>query len=109
MQGLARRTTIALEIEPVNEWPEPTIPDDLAKALQTKSDVWPLWKDITPMARWDWIRWIRSTNNPETRAKRIDVAFSKLRNGSRRPCCFNRTMCTDPTVSKSGVLMNAVR
>lgn len=64
-----------------------------------------LWKRVTPIARWDWIRWIQSTKNPQTRKKRIDVEFSKLSKGMKRPCCFNRSMCCDPYVSKNGVLL----
>ena len=63
------------------------------------------WKEVTPAAHWDWIRWIRATNNPETSAKRIRVGCSKLKSGMSRPCCFNRSMCTDPEVSKGGVLV----
>ncbi len=95
---------VAIEMESTKNWPEPAIPDDLQAALDADSEAYELWRTVTPMARWDWIRWIRSTNNPETRAKHIVVAFSKLKNGTRRPCCFNRSMCTDMTVSKSGVL-----
>ena len=57
------------------------------------------------MARWDWIRWINATAQQETRKRRIEVAFSKLKSGMRRPCCFNRGMCTEPYVSKNGVLL----
>lgn len=97
--------TVTLEIEPIKEWPEPEIPDDLQTALTADAKARTLWMDITPMARWDWIRWIRATNKQETRKRRIGVAFSKLKAGERRPCCFNRTMCTEPYVSKSGVLL----
>lgn len=99
-----RTTTVTLE--PIKEWPEPEIPVDIRKALAADHDAYAVWTDITPMARWDWLRWIRSTHNPETRKRRIEVACSKLKNGSRRPCCFNRTECTDPSVSKSGVLID---
>jgi hypothetical protein len=97
--------TVSVVIEHIKEWPDPQIPTDLKKALSFTPKVHALWKDITPMARWDWIRWIRATKNPETRAKRIKVACSKLSKGTRRPCCFNRTMCTVPEVSKNGVLL----
>lgn len=96
--------TVKLAIEPSNEWPEPKIPEDLETALLADKRAHSLWIDITPMARWDWIRWIRATKEQKTRAKRIQVAFSKLKSGARRPCCFNRTMCTEPYVSSGGVL-----
>ena len=97
--------TVMLEIEPSSEWPEPKVPADLKNALAVASQANTLWMDITPMARWDWIRWIGSTKNPETRKHRIDVTFSKFKDGKRRPCCFNRTVCTEPYVSNNGVLL----
>ncbi len=97
--------TVEMTIEPTKEWPEPTVPEDLKSALKTTSQVDILWRDITPMARWDWIRWISSTKNQETRMKRISVAFDKLKKGERRPCCFNRSLCCDPSVSHNGVLL----
>lgn len=97
--------TVTLAIEAVKEWPEPKVPDDLKKALAGNPQALKLWMDITPMSRWDWIRWIRSTKNSETRKKRIVVTLSKLNADKRRPCCFNRSMCTEPEVSNNGVLI----
>ncbi|HTK39419.1 MAG TPA: YdeI/OmpD-associated family protein [Patescibacteria group bacterium] len=91
--------------EALKQWPEPELPDDIRQALAADPRTQILWNDITPMARWDWLRWIRATLNPATRSKRIDVMRSKLNNGDRRPCCFNRTMCTDYSVAKAGVLL----
>ena len=97
--------TVTIVVEPSKAWPEPDVPADLNKALASDQKANALWKDITPMARWDWLRWIRSTNNRETRSHRIEVALSKLRSGERRPCCFNRNLCTEPEVSKNGMLI----
>lgn len=97
--------TVTLEFEPTKDWPEPKIPTDLKTALAADSKFYDLWMSVTPMARWEWIRWITSTKNPETRQRRLEVSFSKLKNGLRRPCCFNRAMCTNPYVSKNGVLL----
>jgi hypothetical protein len=97
--------TVAMEIEPIKEWPEPKVPADLKKALTDSPTAYDTWKDITPAARWDWIRWIGSTKNPETRKKRIGVALSKMNAGSRRPCCFNRNSCTEPELSNNGILI----
>lgn len=99
--------TITIEMKPTKDWPEPQIPEDLKTALENSPEINSLFMDVTPSARWDWIRWIRATNNPDTRRKRINVAFSKLKGGSRRPCCFNRSMCTDFTVSKNGILLDS--
>jgi len=99
--------TVELAIEPTKEWPEPEVPSDLKAALTAHPDVQMLWRAITPLARWDWIRWISGTKNPDTRSHRIEVSLSKLKAGEKRPCCFNRAMCTDPYVSKSGVLIGS--
>ncbi len=96
--------TIKLELDISSEWPEPKIPSDVLSALKNDEKANKLWNEITPMARWDWLRWIDSTKNVETRAHRIEVACSKLRKGTRRPCCFNRSMCCDVSVSQSGLL-----
>jgi hypothetical protein len=104
--GIDADRAVQIAIEPSKEWPEPDIPTDLNKALQSDPEASALWMKITPMARWDWLRWIRSTNNQETRSHRIEVAMSKLRSGERRPCCFNRNQCTEPEVSKSGILID---
>ena len=50
-----------------------------------------VWLDITPVARRDWIQWIKSAKRKETRLKRIESACDMLTEGKRRPCCFDRT------------------
>jgi len=97
--------TAKLAIKYVKEWPEPDVPTDLKSALAVSPQAHSLWDHITPMARWEWIRWIRATNRQETRERRIAVACSKLKAGERRPCCWNRNLCTEPSVSKNGVLL----
>jgi hypothetical protein len=82
---------VTLEIAPAGEEPEPTVPADLRKALAAAaSKARGLWSDITPNARRDWIHWITSAKQPETRARRIKNACSMLATGKRRVCCFDR-------------------
>ncbi len=100
--------TAILAVESTREWPEPDIPADLRSAVDADPQTRALWRDITPMARWEWIRWVSATSNLETRNRRVGVACSKLKAGSRRPCCFNRNMCCVPEVSKSGVLLGPI-
>jgi len=101
--------TITLDVEVSQEWPEPEVPEDLKKALKQSEKANKTWDDTTPLAHWDWIRWIHSTKNLETRKKRIEVARSKLEAGMRRPCCFNRNTCTETEVSSNGVLLEPER
>lgn len=97
--------SVSVALEPLASWPEPKLPADLAEALASDPETHKLWMDITPLARWDWIRWIGSTRNRDTRATRIDKTLSKLRSGKRAACCFNRSQCTDPSMSRNGVLL----
>jgi hypothetical protein len=108
MQKAAKVTagdTASLAIEATKDWPEPTIPADIKAALKANPQANATWNKATPMARWEWIRWINSTAQVETRQRRIEVSCSKLKAGSRRPCCFNRNMCCVPEVSKNGALL----
>ena len=107
--GLDGDGTVTIEFESSKAWPEPDMPADFEKALALDMQANALWAKITPMARWDWLRWIRSTNSRETRNHRIEVAMSKLRSGERRPCCFNRNQCTEPEVSKGGILIDSTQ
>jgi hypothetical protein len=110
--GIQAGDTATLEIEatPNKEWPEPEIPKDLQIALDSATpEIKKVWASATAMAHWEWLRWINSTTNPDTRKKRIEVSIDKLRKGMRRPCCFNRSMCCVPEVSKNGVLLAPVQ
>lgn len=98
--------TITVSLEPTKEWIEPEIPEDVKKALETSSKAKALWNDITPLARWDWIRWIRAVKTPETRQKHLEVMLDKLNKGMRRPCCFNRNLCSEPAVSHNWQLLD---
>ena len=101
--------TAVLEIEPRKDWPEPTVPQDLEAALAAAPrKIQDLWEEITPMARWEWVRWVNATQNPDTRKRRVEVSISKMKSGKRRPCCFNLAACTDPNLSKNGRLTGLV-
>jgi hypothetical protein len=83
---------VTLEIAPAAQEPEPRVPADLRKALAGAAPkARALWSDITPIARRDWIHWITSAKQPETRARRIKNACSMLAAGKRRVCCFDRS------------------
>ena len=108
-QALDLREGAAVDftLTPTKAWPEPELPEDLGAALEQADDLEETWASITPMARWEWVRWINATKNSETRQRRVEVSISKLRAGKRRPCCVDLSSCTDPEVSKSGKLPEA--
>ncbi len=96
---------VEVDVSVADEWPEPDVPDDLAQALDAAPDhIRDVWDDITPMARWEWVRWVGATANPDTRAKRVGVSLDKMDHEKRRPCCFDLSSCTDPEVARSGKL-----
>lgn len=97
--------TVQVSLEPTKDWIEPEIPKDVQEALATSTAAKALWDDITPIARWDWIRWVRAVKTPETRQKHLDVMLDKLNKGMRRPCCFNRNLCSEPYVSHNWILL----
>jgi Bacteriocin-protection, YdeI or OmpD-Associated/Domain of unknown function (DUF1905) len=83
---------VTLEIAPAGKETEPEVPTDLRKALAAaapKARV--VWSDIMPNARRDWIHWITSAKQAETRTRRIKNACSMLAAGKRRVCCFDRS------------------
>ncbi|MBS3147476.1 YdeI/OmpD-associated family protein [Candidatus Woesearchaeota archaeon] len=71
---------------PAKEKSEPIVPTDLRKVLDPVSMA--KWKSLTPIARRDFISWIDSVKQPETRKRRIESIPSRLASGKRRPCCF---------------------
>ncbi|MDB6066151.1 MAG: rane protein [Pedosphaera sp.] len=80
--------TVTVEITRVEEEPETRVPTDLHKALATAPLAQALWAEITPMARQNWILWISSAKQLETRRSRIEKACDMLASGKRRVCCF---------------------
>ena len=76
------------------------MPADLRKALAAapaKSRA--AWADISPIARRDWIAWIVSAKQAQTRARRIRNACDMLAKGKRRPCCFDRSGMYDKSLT----------
>ena len=104
--GVKAGDTVRVEIMTNDVWPEPVVPEDFAEALTVAPQkVKDKWRDITPMARWEWIRWMNATLSQETRAVRIEKTVSKLNGAHRRPCCFNLAACTEPYLMKNGRLI----
>jgi hypothetical protein len=89
--GVEVGDSVALEIVPAAEEPEPVVPADLRKALAAVPEAKAQWASLTPIARRDWIQWITSAKKPETRERRVAQSSDMLVCGKRRVCCFDRS------------------
>ena len=78
-----------MKSKPAGEESEPKVPTDLRKALAAAPKAKAQWKDLTPIARRDFMSWIDSAKQAETRKRRIERACSMLAAGKRRPCCYS--------------------
>src|SRR5437764_10193729 len=75
--------------KPAGKESEATVPTDFRKALAAAPKARDQWRDLTPIARRDFISWIDSAKQSETRRRRIEKACSMLAAGKRRPCCYS--------------------
>jgi len=72
-----------------NNVSEIKIPTDLRKVLAADPKAKEKWDDLTPIAHRDFISWIESAKQKETRERRIKSIPSRLASGKRRPCCYS--------------------
>lgn len=64
------------------------LPEDLRAALTADATVLELWRDITPLARNEFICWVEDAKQQQTRERRIRRTREELEEGKRRPCCW---------------------
>lgn len=64
------------------------LPPDLRAALIGNATALEAWRDITPLARNEFICWVEDAKREETRKRRIRRAQEELEEGQRRPCCW---------------------
>lgn len=64
------------------------VPVDVRKLLISKKAALAVWEDITPLARNEWLCWITSAKQLETRERRMRIMSENLVKGKRRPCCW---------------------
>jgi uncharacterized protein YdeI (YjbR/CyaY-like superfamily) len=64
------------------------LPADLRKALIADGAVLAAWKDITPLARNEFICWVEDAKQEKTRERRVRRTTEELEEGKRRPCCW---------------------
>lgn len=65
-----------------------TTPPDIKTTIEGDVYIKKLWNEITPLARSEWICWVTSGKLAETRTIRLKKMVSKMKSGTRRPCCW---------------------
>ena len=64
------------------------LPGDLREALLANPVALAAWRDITRLARNEFICWVEDAKQKTTRARRIRRTQEELEEGQRRPCCW---------------------
>lgn len=64
------------------------LPARLRTALTEHPEALAAWRDITPLARNEWICWVESAKQDKTKDHRTERAHTELAEGKRRPCCW---------------------
>jgi uncharacterized protein YdeI (YjbR/CyaY-like superfamily) len=73
------------------------LPTDLREALVANPAALAAWRDVTPLARNEFICWVDDAKQQQTRERRIRRTQQELAEGKRRPCCWpgcNHRECT---------------
>jgi Bacteriocin-protection, YdeI or OmpD-Associated len=73
---------------PVPGWVVHKLPADLRQALSGNPTALDAWRDITPLARNEFICWVEDAKQEKTRERRIRRTQEELEEGMRRPCCW---------------------
>jgi uncharacterized protein YdeI (YjbR/CyaY-like superfamily) len=64
------------------------MPADLRKALRADKVALEKWESLTPLARNEWLCWIVSVMQSDTRKSHVERTITELVEGKRRPCCW---------------------
>jgi len=64
------------------------LPADLRQELVDSPAALDAWRDITPLARNEFICWVEDAKREATRERRIRRTREELEEGRRRPCCW---------------------
>ena len=64
------------------------LPADMRTALIANTTALEAWRDITPLARNEFVCWVEDAKQPATRERRIRRTQEELEEGRRRPCCW---------------------
>jgi hypothetical protein len=74
---------IHVELAKDNEERVVVVPDDVAIILKKENKARKFYETLSYTDQKEYIRWIETTQNPETRARRIGIFIEKLKEGKR--------------------------
>ena len=72
----------------VEKGTDPKLPADLRKILDATAQTKAQWDGLTPIGRRDFVSWIESAKQRQTRKRRVESVPSRLASGKRQPCCY---------------------
>ncbi len=64
------------------------IPKDLIEAIKLDPSTLTKWESLTPLSQNEFICWVGSAKQIDTRKNRIKRVCRELNEGKRRPCCW---------------------
>lgn len=64
------------------------LPADLERALVASPRALEAWRDVTPLARNEFVCWVEDAKRDATRERRVRRTCEELEEGRRRPCCW---------------------
>lgn len=85
---MARTKTELITKEDIAKGVVHEMPVDLGKALLSDARALAKWRDITPLARNEWICWTINVKREKTRKEHVARVVAELKEGVRRPCCW---------------------
>lgn len=64
------------------------LPADLERALLSRPAALEAWRDVTSLARDEFVCWVEDARREVTRERRVRRTCEELEEGLRRPCCW---------------------
>jgi Bacteriocin-protection, YdeI or OmpD-Associated/Domain of unknown function (DUF1905) len=80
---------ISFSLTKLAKQPEPTLPRYFLNLLKKSSTAQTTWKEVTTLAKIDWVHWMESAKQFSTRQERAINAIDMLEKGKKRVCCFD--------------------
>ena len=88
-ETIAAGDSAAFVLTTLAHQPEPNHPAAFRNLLEASESAQQTWRRSTALAKIDWVHWLESAKQAETREKRAIDAIDMLAHGKVRVCCFD--------------------